>query len=164
MRMKLNGNKAETMVGSVVNQDTVVIPAGSPLVQNFSGTWDGAGVVLPSTAGSTKTATFLEGIAINSIPVNQHGEAFLYGLTSALIVVATRANTGANWTSANIASGTSLVIDPVNNGFTTGATIAAGVKPYCVLVDPVTATPATPAGGDTRLVILASYRVYCHFV
>jgi hypothetical protein len=147
MRTKLvETNKPERYIHVVLNNDTVQINAGTPLVLDLSaalipatsvnglppGYQDGMAVVLPSTAGATPSSYLAYGVALGNIPVNTLGEAQVHGLVKfALITVQTRTASTNSWsTVASVNSMALLVIDTLNNAYVTTnsstATVTAG--------------------------------------
>jgi hypothetical protein len=177
MRTKLvETNKPERYIHVVLNNDTVQINAGTPLVLDLSaalipatsvnglppGYQDGMAVVLPSTAGATPSSYLAYGVALGNIPVNTLGEAQVHGLVKfALITVQTRTASTNSWsTVASVNSMALLVIDTLNNAYVTTNSLSAGQE-HALLIDTIaTIAASATTSADTRTAILAGYRVF----
>lgn len=183
MRTKLiESNKPERYIHSVRNVDTsaagAVIPAGSPLCLNLSGTpqpptysnslpagWeDGLQVVLPSTSG-TNSALYYYGVAAGPITYQQYGETVVHGMCQALVVRATRSATTVSWASAASASvsGDGLTMDTVNNAFGT-ITLASlnghSIVPVLLIDNFGTMAGSATNATDTRLAYSVLMRAF----
>lgn len=182
MRFKQAGNKADSIIVVVHNADTVVIPAGTPLVLNMNATNDGLDVVLPSTANDNrKTVGMSLGVSTKTMQVGDYSEAVVFGLSYNLLLIRqTRASSTNNWASEAARSvGEFLTVDTVNNGFITMAsaisaiTVSTGAAQAQVGTQwPLAALGATLASyassasatSDTRTAITAAVRAFVHFM
>ncbi len=171
MRAKQVGNKADKIVMVVSNSEaSVTIPRGSPLVLKLtttaSNTFDGLGVVLPSTAGNPLSYAVRYGVATDAMAVNQLGESILFGVCNyALITRATRAATTDSWSaSASTASGIALGVDTINNAFLMGASIAGSIATNhvdAVLLDSLSSIAASAsATTDSNTAITVGARIF----
>ena len=165
MRMPLVGNKADHVASPIKNADTVQLKRGQPVVLNVNGTDDGLAVVLPSTAGAAKSASFLYGVSVHQPEVNQVSEAIVSGVCPfVLVVINTRSASSVSWaTGASVASGLALLVDTANNAFGTAAAFGSGsmYMPYAVLLDTIgTQAGSASATSDTRLAATAGFRAF----
>lgn len=163
MRVKLAGNKRDSVIHIVRNMDTVSIPGGTPVVLTMNGTNDGLGVVLPSTAGATKSQLLPYGVlAGDSLNVGEAGESIVFGYSQFTVVtVLTRSATSASWpAAASVAALQALTIDTANNAFATAATVGTN-PPAAVLVDTIAAQAGSATNAtDTRLGITSKARAF----
>lgn len=191
MRLNLTeNNRPEWMIASVRNADTSTtqnansqINVGTPLVLNLSnvpqpaagqsrgaGAEDGLQVILPSSGNNILAQHAVYGVALGNILQNQLGEAMLFGICQATVVVETRAASTNNWSATTLgttnttpasAAAQQLSIDTVNNAFATLTTLAsAGFVPPAMLLDSYTMASSASTTADTRTVITKAMRVF----
>ncbi len=124
MRFKQNGNKRDLVAVVIYNDEaSAAIPLGAPVVLSFSGTQDGLGVVLPSTAADVLQSTGAFGVSMGAYAAKAFGEAQVFGACSNIKLMRTRADS--TGTFAAIAAGALLKAESVNNSFQTVATNGA---------------------------------------
>lgn len=164
----------------VKNAETFVIPTGTPLVLNLSGTKqpstdqngrtagfeDGLQVVVPNSAGAGPTIAYAYGIAAGPIQPSQLGESVLHGVVSAVVLYATRAASTDSWSSsASIAASQWLNINTVNNAFSTmvsGSATSDDKRAFAgIMADSVASFAASASNtSDTRTALTALKRVF----
>lgn len=153
MRFKQVGNKAD--IGAVVIKNaeaSATIPLGAPVCLVLNGTNDGLGVVLPGTGASLATGG-LYGVSLGSYAAGSYGEAQVFGFCNNIqLLVATRSDNSASFSTNSGALGLILCVDTVNNVFsTTGGTQAkSGFLPFAILAASFTAAGSASASTDTR--------------
>lgn len=156
-------NKSETVLASIKNADTVVIPVGSPVILAMNGTNDGLAVVLPSTAGSlAKIVGFGFGVATTTMQIADLGNSVVFGMCySLLIQLISRATTN-SWATYNALSvGQFLSIDSVNNQFVTAATTTAESPFMAVIAQTLAAGAGTASStADSRTAITALIQAF----
>ena len=152
MRFKQVGNKVDIVAVVVKNAEaSVAIPAGSPLALELNATNDGLAVVLPATAIANGYGG-LFGVALGSIANGAYGEAQVFGFCQNVVVLSnTRAATTDSWTTRSAAVGVNLVIDTVNNVFSTagGTQAASAFIPFAILGASYTGTGAASTSNNT---------------
>ena len=176
MRFKQVGNKADIVAVVVHNDDTVTIPAGSPVILGYDATNDGLDVVLPSTSGGIQLILGLRyGISTKTMLSGDFGEAIVFGFhPSVTLLRQTRASSTNTWqTEAARSVGEYLTIDTVNNlmvtqvstyQYVTASTAGTPTtltlsNPDCVLGQTLASyASSASATSDTRTAITASVR------
>lgn len=202
MRLKLSESpRPEIMVGTGRNaESTATIPRGTPVILNLSSTpqpttdsdgfvkgyEDGLQVVLPGTAGANPCAMYPFGIALQDTLSQQLGEFGMYGVFSYVLVQrATRANSGASWSSSassSSAGGFLLSIDTLAQAFVTytpssislanasSAVSTGGINIQnqqinAVMLDSFSSLPSSAsATSDTRTTINIGYRCFIRWI
>jgi hypothetical protein len=170
MRLKLAGNKADSEIHVVRNDDTVTIQRGQPVCLQLTGVADandGLDVVLPSTA-SAGAFGYAYGVATKNMAVGEFGEVIAYGLARfALVGVLSRSATSANWPAiVSSAAGGVLQLDTVNNMLQLVAAVAPASNyiPFAIMVDSVAAqasqSSVTSGPGSTQTMSSVGARVF----
>ena len=129
MRFQSLGDKAGFISEHVRNAEaSATIPKGTPVALVLNATEDGFAVVLPSTAGATKTHLGKYGVALDDILAGQIGEVQLAGVCRyAIMSLQTRANTSGGstfGTADTVPLLAVLSVNSVNNFFSTKAKAA----------------------------------------
>lgn len=170
MRQKYVGNKRDSKLVVVRNDDTVTIPRGTPLVLQLSSTaddGDGLAVLLPSSTSAALSDVFGYGVATADIPVNGISEAIVSGYVAyALITQLTRSASSAVWPSYASSASAILQIDTLNNAFLM-ASISQALQnylPFAVLLDSIagssTTSASTSSGPGTVTASIVAHRVF----
>lgn len=172
MAIRLNqvGNKAARVAITVANKETsATLALGAPAIFQLSATADDPGdamdVVNPSTAAAA-LYQLCAGVLTSAIPVNQFGEAIVFGYApSTLVKLNTRATSTDTWASVqSVASALLLVPDFTNNVWQTLANVAAQSSPQVILLDTIAsiASASSIGGGtgDTRVVSTGLKRAF----
>jgi hypothetical protein len=147
----LGSAKNQNLVIGVLNEDTVSIPAGSPVCYKMSGTNDGLGVVLPAQAGAGASSAIC-GIVPVSIAVGEKGTAVAYGIIyNAKLVLQTRAATTDSFASlASIAKFSLLLVDSAGNRMQSAASVAqTGYLPHAFIAQTVASQASSASGAVT---------------
>lgn len=156
------------IMANIRNDDTVVIPKGSPVILNMNLTGDGYAVVLPSTAGALKSNALAWGVAQQAIGVNLKDDVYSTGYVPfAVVQYATRSASTASWSSsASIAALAQLSIDTINNAFATvSASVGTANNPFAVLLDSIASFAASAsATTDSRTALTIGARVFVRFI
>lgn len=166
MRMKQAGNKADSMIAVVRNNEaSASIPKGTPVVLQIDSTNDGLEVILPATAGSALSNALRYGVVTTTLAALDYGESFLFGICPyALITRMTRAASSDSWTSsASQASGIGLGLDTINNAFVLGASAVGSLLtcPNAVLIDSLASSAASASTtSDSRTAITNAVRAF----
>ena len=166
MRFAAVGGKAGHILDNVRSHETNTIGRGRPLVLDLNGTDDGLSVVLPSTAGATKSASFLYGVATADIEYNGLSETLLYGICPfALVTINSRSATSASWASLDSVPPYQLLgLDIDNNAFNIASANTGAGNAYflfATLLDSIKSQAGSAtASSDTRLVILQGFRTF----
>lgn len=119
-------NKADAVLVSILNGDTVTIPTGAPVVLYPAGTSavNGLTVALPSTVASLGLIqSMFYGVNTQQLVVGAMGNATLSGMCFSLLFESqTRSSSTVNWAAfASQSIGQYMTIDTVNNMFVTAA-------------------------------------------
>lgn len=154
MRFKQNGNKRDLMAAVIYNDEaSATIPLGAPVVLSLSGTQDGLGVVLPSTATDAKQSSLAFGVSLGSYAPKAFGEAQLFGLNNNVLLLRTRGASTDAFASVN--SGALLKANSVSNAFETVASNGASAFiPAAIVassIASIASTAASTATGATQL-------------
>lgn len=159
MRMKTVGNKRD-MTAIVIKsaEASATIAAGAPVCFAMNGTDDGLAVVLPGTGGAVKTTSFAAGVALSSIVAGGYGESQVFGFCPNIILRRqTRAATTDAFSSNSdgFATGLLLLVDTINNAFSTAASVAVSMyAPLAVLAESVASWASSASTtSETRTVI-----------
>ena len=155
MRMKLNGNKRDT-VSLVYRSDeaSVTIPIGAPICLVLDGTDDGLAAILPS-GSAAKAHAVAFGVSLGAVAPGIDGEAQVFGFClKTSMLLQTRAATTDSWSASTQSLGVLLNIDTVNNVFSTsGGTLAkTSYLPFAVLAESSAIAASASATSDTRTV------------
>lgn len=165
MRLKLAGNKGDSLIAIVHNADTVSIPAGTPVALVLNGTNDGLDVVLPATAGAALSGAAYYGCVTSTLAVGAYGESVIFGMvTNAVLTFATRAATSNSWSSSqSMSQGVILALDTVNNAFlSASASNTSGPNAiYALLASSLSSISASATATNlTNTVVTRSARVF----
>jgi hypothetical protein len=164
MRNSKIGNVVEQVFLNVKSGEaSSSIPKGTPVVLELNGTDDGLAVVLPATGGTAFCAAAF-GVTTAALAAGATGQVQAFGFNRySIIRRGTRAASSDSWTSsAAMSTGQLLVIDTVNNCFSTAASLAASAfLPLGLLVESVASVAASAtATSDTRTVITTSAKTF----
>lgn len=158
MRLKAAGDKPDTAIVVVRNNNGSAIRKGSPVVLNMNATDDGLSV-LAANSSAAKTSGLLFGVAVGDMNDGDTGEAQVFGFCRSLTL--TRATRGAStdsWASqASIAALNWLTVETVAGNFASLASSAATYVPFAVLGESLASyASSASATSDTRTAITAS--------
>lgn len=145
------GGKSEGMVHVVKNADTVTIQAGQPCIFVMNGTDDGLAVVLPSTAGAAKIASFTAGPAIRNIEPGSMQNVQVYGFNRhAKVLRSTRAASTNDWASNSVTYGIGdlLVADSVGNSWVKSGVATNGIEAGVVVAATLGAFASLPSSNN----------------
>ena len=167
MNFMMPGNKADHIRINAKNEDTVVIPQGTPVSLMLNGTDDGLAVALPATNGAAKAQSAFLGVTVDtpSMAVNQVGTVICFGIVPyALLTVMTRSASSASWSSsASVGVDELLAIDTANNAFLLASASLGSNNflPFAVLAGSIASYAASAsATSDTRTAIVVGARVF----
>lgn len=159
MRFKQVGNKADIIAVVIHNAEaSAVIPKGAPVILALNGTNDGLDVVLPATTAQDANGA-LYGVCLSqgaSLANGAYGEAQVFGVCNNLLLTSnTRAATTDSWSTKSADTGVALVVDTVNNAFSTsgGTQAKSSFLPFAILAQSFTVSGSASATSDTRTAI-----------
>jgi len=173
---KINYNNLETSSSIAVGTPIVLTIAGGSGIDGFS-------AVLPSTATASKCPALCVGVSVTptSVVANDFGEAQVWGFCNfAVLVINSRANSSASWSTQASTLFAALSIDTANNAFVTytpvtglwtlvtaattatlTANFAGGGLPMAVLAQSLASQAASAStSSDTRTVITQGVKVF----
>jgi hypothetical protein len=151
MRIQSLGPKPNFAELEVRNDETVSIPAGTPVAYVMDGTEDGLAVIKPSTS-NLKSTSLLAGILIKDLTTTlpKLGKVQAYGVVDAIVRLATRAATSDSYTSlAAHAVGMLGVVDTVNDCILTLASTGSGTYLPAIVIAEAIASQAASATATT---------------
>ncbi len=177
MRSQTLGDKRDFLSIKVRNDESsATISRGYPVLLQCDGTEDGLAVVLPSSGSAGEAQQQRYGVAMDDILAGQIGEVMIWGLCNYVVLsLQTRANTsgGSSFSTAEtVALFNALVINTVNNFFSTAASVStiASDAAYALSAfsDPpgfIAQSLASAAGiatgtGETRSVITQAVKAF----
>lgn len=164
MRYQTLGDKPNFVDLRVRNDETVSVPAGTPVAYVMDGTEDCLAVIKPSTS-NLKATTFLAGILTGDLAAtgNKLGNARAYGVVDAIIVFATRAATTDSFASnASHAVGEKIYLNTGADAIALSATAASALDlPLGALAETI-ASQASSASATTitALSITAKHKIF----
>jgi hypothetical protein len=158
--------KPEDIIHAVKNAEAVTIPAGVPVVYVMNGTDDGLAVVLPSTAGSVKTAGLTAGITTKAIEPGRLADIQVYGFNRGTKVArATRAATTDAWpTMPAIVFGSPAGIDLAKNVIDPAGGQTMLKAGAIVVAENIGAGPTLPATAGTGTVYTQAIKTFLRFM
>jgi hypothetical protein len=144
---------------------SVTIARGTPVVFAYNGTNDGLAIVRPSAGTAAGVNALVAGVAIADITAGAFGDVQCFGFNRySVLRRATRAASSDSWASqASIAANSVLMIlDTVNNCFSTAASLAAsGFLPMGIMVESLASYASSDsATSDTRTAITAAVKTH----
>jgi hypothetical protein len=180
MRTKTVGNKGDDICIVFLNDDTIAIPIGAPVIARINDSVKATGSI---TAGAFMSTYAVYGVCIaptnvsGGCPVNGYGEAQAYGFCNQLnLTLQTRAGTSgaSSWPSlAAISTGVFLIPETVANGWTTLAstlagasyTATAGFMPIALLAASVAIQAASATTtSDTRTAVQIAVKAFLRMI
>jgi len=156
MREQTLGDKPNFKDLRARNDETVSIPAGTPVAYKIDGTEDGLAVIKPSSSAA-KNTTFFAGVLLETLgtAVPKLANMRAYGIVDAVVRLATRGVTSDSWTSlASQAIALRVVVDTINDCFLTSASAgSAAALPLGGLAETIASQAASATATGLTLTV-----------